>query len=99
MDKDLRKIVKALEDQGFEVTVTKRGHVVVTRDGQMIATFSGTASDWRSIPQRPGLPETGRVPVAAEAVTGPEGGKQSKCLPPSGGPVHHPSPPAPGEAR
>lgn len=49
MDKDLRKIVKALEAQGFDVAVTKRGHVVVTRDGRMIATFSGTASDWRSI--------------------------------------------------
>lgn len=49
MDKDLRKIVRALEDQGFEVTVTKRQHVVVSRDGQVIATFSGTASDWRSI--------------------------------------------------
>lgn len=49
MDKDMRKIIRALEDQGFEVTVTKRQHIVVTRDGQMIATFSGTASDWRSI--------------------------------------------------
>lgn len=49
MHKDLRKIVKALEDQGFEVTVTKRGHVTVSRDGELIATFSGTASDWRSI--------------------------------------------------
>lgn len=49
MDKDLRKMVKALEAQGFEVTVTKRGHLMVSRDGRMIATFSGTASDWRSI--------------------------------------------------
>ncbi|NEC93396.1 type II toxin-antitoxin system HicA family toxin, partial [Streptomyces sp. SID12501] len=49
MDKDLRKIVKALEAQGFEVTVTKRGHVIVTREGEVISTFSGTASDWRSI--------------------------------------------------
>jgi hypothetical protein len=49
MHKDLRKIVRALEDQGFEVTVTKRGHVMVTREGTLIATFAGTASDWRSI--------------------------------------------------
>ena len=49
MHKDLRKIIRALEDQGFEVTVTKRGHIMVSRDGQMIATFAGTASDWRSI--------------------------------------------------
>ena len=49
MDKDMRKNIRALEDQGFEVAVTTRQHIVVTRDGQMIATFSGTASDWRSI--------------------------------------------------
>ena len=49
MDKDLPKIVKALEDQGFEVTVTSKGHIIVTRDGEVITTFSGTPSDWRSI--------------------------------------------------
>jgi hypothetical protein len=49
MNKDLRKIVKALEAQGFEVDVTSRNHVVVSRNGELIATFSGTASDWRSI--------------------------------------------------
>lgn len=49
MDKDLRKIVKALKDQGFDVEVTGKGHLMVTRDGALIATFSGTASDWRSI--------------------------------------------------
>ncbi len=49
MDKDLRPIVKALRKQGFDVEVTSRGHLMVTRDGVLIATFSGTASDWRSI--------------------------------------------------
>lgn len=49
MDKDLRKIVKALEAQGFEVQTTKRGNVTVYRDGALIATFSGNASDWRAI--------------------------------------------------
>lgn len=49
MDKDLRKIVKALKAQGFDVETTTKGHVVVYRDGVLIATFSGTASDWRSI--------------------------------------------------
>lgn len=49
MDKDLRPIVKALKAQGFDVEVTSRGHVMVTRDGELIATFSGTSSDWRSI--------------------------------------------------
>ncbi len=49
MDKELRAIVKALEAQGFAVKMTKRQHIVVTRDGELIATFSGTPSDWRSI--------------------------------------------------
>lgn len=49
MKKDLKKIAKALEDQGFEVIQTKRGHLVVLKDGRKVATFSGTASDWRSV--------------------------------------------------
>lgn len=49
MDKDMRKLVKALEAQGFDVKVTAKQHVIVSRDGELIATFSGTASDWRSI--------------------------------------------------
>jgi hypothetical protein len=49
MHKDLKKIAKALEAQGFEVEVTKRGHMLVYRDGRHIATFSGTPSDWRSM--------------------------------------------------
>lgn len=49
MDKDLKKIVKALGAQGFEVTTTRKGHLAVYRDGDLIATFSGSASDWRSI--------------------------------------------------
>lgn len=49
MNKDLKKIIKALEGQGFTVDVTKRGHVVVKKDGRMVATLAGTASDHRSI--------------------------------------------------
>lgn len=49
MHKDLRKMVKALEAQGFTVLVTAKQHVMVSKDGRLIATFSGTASDWRSI--------------------------------------------------
>ena len=48
MHKDLKKIAKALIEQDFEVTTTKRGHLVVFRDGELIATFSGTPSDGRS---------------------------------------------------
>lgn len=49
MDKELRKLVKALEAQGFEVVPTARQHLMVLLDGKVIATISGTASDWRSI--------------------------------------------------
>lgn len=49
MDKDLKKIVKALREQGFDVKVTRKGHLTVTRDGRLVTTFSGTASDWRSM--------------------------------------------------
>lgn len=49
MDKDLKRIVKALEDQGFEVRVSRKGHVLVERNGAIIAVFAGTASDWRSV--------------------------------------------------
>jgi hypothetical protein len=47
MDKDLRKIVRALEDQGFEVRISRKGHVIVSKDGEWVATFAGTVSDWR----------------------------------------------------
>ncbi|WP_413600870.1 hypothetical protein [Curtobacterium sp. Curtsp57] len=49
MDKDLKKIIGALQKQGFGVEITKRQHVMVYRDGVLIVTFSGTASDWRSL--------------------------------------------------
>lgn len=49
MDKDLKKIVKALEAQGFVIEVTKKQHIMVFRDGRAVATFSGTASDFRSM--------------------------------------------------
>lgn len=49
MDKELRKLVKALEAQGFEVVPTARQHLMVFADGKAVATISGTASDWRSI--------------------------------------------------
>ncbi len=49
MDKDMRRMVKALEEQGFGVRLTRRGHVAVSKDGRLIATFSGTPSDWRAL--------------------------------------------------
>lgn len=49
MNKDLKKIVKALEAQGFEVRVTKKQHVAVYRNGRIVALFAGSPSDWRSM--------------------------------------------------
>lgn len=49
MNKDMKKIAKALREQGFEVTITKKQHIAVSRDGRIVAIFSGTPSDWRSM--------------------------------------------------
>ena len=49
MHKEIRKIAKALEAQGFEVHVTKKGHVSVSRDGKFVVMFAGTPSDWRGM--------------------------------------------------
>lgn len=48
MDKDTRKILKALEAQGFTVRRTTQGHHQVSLDGRVVTVFAGTASDWRS---------------------------------------------------
>ncbi len=48
MKKDVRELMKALKDQGFEVTPSKSGHFIVRRGGQRIATLAGTPSDRRS---------------------------------------------------
>jgi hypothetical protein len=48
MNKDLRKIAKALRDQGFDTELTKRGHLRVFLDGIWVTTFSGSPSDWRA---------------------------------------------------
>jgi 2'-5' RNA ligase len=49
MDKDLRKILQALEAQGFEVKTTKRGRYQVIRDGRVVTVFGGSTGDWRAI--------------------------------------------------
>ena len=49
MNKDLKKILKAAQAAGFETRTTRKGHIVVTKDGRRITTFAGTASDYRSI--------------------------------------------------
>ncbi|WP_299039680.1 hypothetical protein [uncultured Pseudokineococcus sp.] len=49
MNKDVRKVVKALERQGFDVVTTANGHLMVSKGGEVIAVLAGTASDWRSL--------------------------------------------------
>jgi len=49
MNKDLKKLVKALEAQDFEVRATKRQHLKVSKNGRWVTTLPGTPSDWRSM--------------------------------------------------
>lgn len=49
MKKEMREIVAALEEQGFEVRTTRKGHLSVSRDGRIVVVFAGTPSDWRSM--------------------------------------------------
>lgn len=48
MDKELRKLFKALEEQGYEVKPTQSGHYLVTKGGRRITTIAGTRSDHRA---------------------------------------------------
>lgn len=48
VDKDTRKVLKALMEDGFTVRKSSKGHPLVFKDGRLIATLSGTASDRRS---------------------------------------------------
>jgi predicted RNA binding protein YcfA (HicA-like mRNA interferase family) len=49
MANEVRQIVKALEDQGFDVVPTKRGHLRVYKDGVLLSTLSGTPGDRRAL--------------------------------------------------
>lgn len=50
MNKDLKKVLKEAEAQGFEVRQTRGSHYQVRdTDGRVVAVFAGTASDHRSI--------------------------------------------------
>lgn len=48
MHKDMRKLVKELTRQGFDVRPTSRGHLSVRSNGVQVAVLPGTPSDWRS---------------------------------------------------
>lgn len=49
MDKDLKRLIKELEAQGFEVEI-RRGnpHPIVRKDGRRVATLASSPSDRRS---------------------------------------------------
>lgn len=50
MGSDLRKVLKALEDQGFVVTRSRNSHWLIhTAEGRMVGVLAGTASDSRSL--------------------------------------------------
>lgn len=48
MKKDMKKLLKAVEEQGFTYRRTTKGHYAVYKDGRIIAVMSGTSSDHRS---------------------------------------------------
>lgn len=49
MDKELKVLLKALEEQGFTVTRFASGHYGVRKNGAWVAAFGGTISDWRGM--------------------------------------------------
>lgn len=48
MKKELKRIIRELLRQGFEVERTSKGHYRVYLDGVWVTTLPGTPSDWRS---------------------------------------------------
>jgi hypothetical protein len=50
MGNDLRKLITALEDQGYIVSTSAKGHYLVsTEHGRRVAVLAGTPSDRRGI--------------------------------------------------
>lgn len=49
VNKDLKKIFKALKAEGYTIHPTKGNHYEVRLDGVRVSTFGGTASDHHAI--------------------------------------------------
>lgn len=49
MDKDLKKVLKEAEKQGFEVRYTTNGHPMIYKNGAFVAQFAKTGSDHRGL--------------------------------------------------
>ena len=48
MDKDLKRILKAAEAQGFEIRTSAKGHpMIYDRDGNFVTQSASTPGDWR----------------------------------------------------
>ena len=41
----MKRLIKQVEAQGFEVRLSKKGHYLFDKDGQRVAVASGTPSD------------------------------------------------------
>ncbi|SDD41906.1 hypothetical protein [Auraticoccus monumenti] len=48
MNKDTKKVIKALEEQGFTCITNRRGHTHVSLDGVHVTWLAGSPSDHRS---------------------------------------------------
>lgn len=49
VDKDMRKVIRAAQDQGFQVRCNTKGHPEFWRDGAKVAVGAGSAGDWRGL--------------------------------------------------
>jgi hypothetical protein len=49
LTKEVQKVVRAAEKQGWRVRETKKGWMLYAPDGQHMETLHKTPSDWRSI--------------------------------------------------
>ncbi|WVX89773.1 HicA-like toxin [Microbacterium phage SanaSana] len=48
MNKDLKKLIRAVEAQGCVVTTSTKGHLLFSKDGKRVAVTGSTPSDRRS---------------------------------------------------
>lgn len=49
MADDTKAVLKALQQQGFDVRRTTKGHWVIRKNGQHVTVMAGTGSDWRGL--------------------------------------------------
>lgn len=47
MKKDIKKVIEALEQQGFTCSTNRRGHTHVTKDGVHVTWIAGSPGEYR----------------------------------------------------